>query len=215
MIIQRTRRLRIHPPDQPVGHIARIAVRRAAPLLEIPAAVDDPAVVEPRGAVVCLRELHALLVRAGDRAGQSDAVLRAGHAVGYHAQDLGVRAWDLGLVVRVAAVRTLVVLHEPRVADRPVWTDGCAGAHAPFGFLHDDREDEAVVHAAGMRDGLDRVVQGLRFSGAEVRGVVDSVAGPGDDVLVYGPHIVKAEPLKAWGPAGGGAAIAQVEIVVV
>lgn len=64
-----------------------------------------------------------------------------------------------------------------------------------------------MVDAGGVCDGLDGGVEGLGFGGGEVRGRVDGVAAAGDDVLVYDPHVVEAEPLQAGGPAGGGGAV--------
>lgn len=48
-----------------------------------------------------------------------------------------------------------MVLHEPRVADRAVGGDGVVDAHAAFGFLQDDGEDEARVDGRGCGDALD------------------------------------------------------------
>lgn len=207
-MIQRTHRLRIYPAHQPIRNVRRITMRRR-PLLQLPTAVNDAAVVVPRAPVVGLRELHIVLIRAGDRAGQAVALPRARHAIGDHAQDLLVGARRLGFAVAgVAAMRAFVVLHDAGVAHGSVGGHARGGAHAAFRFLHDHGEDEAVVDARRVGDRLDRVVEGLAFGGAQVGFVVDGVAAARYDVLVYRPQVVEAEPLEAGGPAGGGGPVA-------
>ena len=68
LVIKGALRLGIHPTSQPIRNIRSVAMRRR-PLLQIPTPIYKPTVVEPRGAIVRLRELHPVLVRAGDRTG--------------------------------------------------------------------------------------------------------------------------------------------------
>ena len=56
-------------------------------------------------------------------------------------------------------MRTLVVLHEAWVPHGTVGRDARCGAHAAFGFLHDHGEDETVVDACAIGNGLDGFVE--------------------------------------------------------
>lgn len=104
----------------------------------------------------------------------------------------------------------VVGLHEAWVLDG---VGGRWGAHAAVGFLHDDGEDEALVDAGGLGDGLDGGLQVCVF-GCGVVVDVPLRAGICGDVLVCFPECVEGEPGGLCRPAGGGLAVAEVGVVL-
>ena len=165
---------------------------------EVLRVVDNPGIVQSGGAVVCFGELDGLDVDLqvdvdGQAVGAFD-VRGPYHAVLDHTENLSLRTRCLHLAVLVAGMWPLEVLHDARVSHRSVRGHARLGSRAPFRFLHDDGEDESVVHAGLVRNLVDRVVDILDFSRREVGHAVDRVARPGHYFLVDRPHVVEGDP---------------------
>lgn len=157
------------PPGQPIRNITRIAMRGNA-VLQAPTRSDAATVINPRGAIkVGIIALAALI----DTLGQAIAITRASSAIRYHLADGAGRAGVLHHAIVVARRGAVVVLHQAGIAHAVV---GGRGAHAAAGFLHHDGEDEAVVDAGLLGDGLDAVVDGAYFR-AVVVGDAELAAG--------------------------------------
>lgn len=164
------------PTGQPIRNIARVAMR-GNPILQPPTGSHTPTVINPRGAIkVRVVALPALV----DALRQAIAVARAARAVVDHLADGGRRARVLHRAAVVARRGAVVVLHQAWVAHAVV---GGRGADAAAGLLHQDGEDEAVVDAGLLGDGLDAVVDGADF-GAAVVGDAELAAGLEHEVFV-------------------------------
>lgn len=81
----------------------------------------------------------------------------------------------------------VVRLHQAWVFDG---VGGCWSAHAAVGFLHDNGEDEALVDAGGLGDGLDGGFEVCVF-GCGVVVDVPLCARICEDVLVCFPECVE------------------------
>lgn len=152
--------------------------------------------------------LHKSITAASD----ANSAVRAIHD---HAGDGSGRARHRGVS---AAVRTVVILHQPRVANSSVWGDGVVDADTALGFLHHDGEDEAGVHVGSLSDGLDGGIDVFDLIGGVVI-LLELSAGFAEDLLVVGedgvvgcPAIFRWPSLadtsvtceEGWSSGGGG-----------
>lgn len=194
---------RIDPSRQSIRDVRGVAVGRHA---------ETEVVVRDGAGVVDARRLVVFADVAGFGLGEALLEAIAGccprGTVLDHLLDFARRAGisDGGVV---AGARTVVVLHEARVADATI---GGGDAHAAFRFLHNDCQDEARVNAGAGGDGPDG---GFEVGAFFVRVVVltELGAGDGDDSQVGGPHALEVNPGILRRPVGGGGAVAGVAFV--
>ena len=93
-----------------------------------------------------------------------------------------------------------------------VCTHWVTHSYAALRFLHDDGEDETLVHTAVRSNGLNRGLNVIALIVAVV-GFAELGAGDGDQSEVLAPHALKVSPRALAWPSLGGGAVTEVRLV--
>lgn len=204
------------PPQQPIRNITDIRRRSPLPVAEIPL-IHAPRIIQPERFVNTPRVplsanlLDAALEVLRSRLDHRGNVLLPSPSA--QAPPHRIRATHLRKTMPPAKPRTPLALHQPRVRLAVGILRGL-DADVARALLHDDAEDDALVHALALRT-LDHGVPDAADVGGRVAGLRHGVFIGVEDVLEGLPGgfggegggwagVVRETHFEGWGLSGGG-----------